>query len=140
MGNALYKVDEVLGRLGSKLIKKLGPKLGFRCEVFYPVEGGDGIYPSSGTYQAYRESPDKEIWMLITGIITQDKGRIIEGQNDPSTSDSERKGISTELLPLGTKVRVHIPGGRVMDLKVVKVLQDATRTRSFFTHILEPIL
>lgn len=140
MGNVFYKIDETMGRLGKKLLDVLGPKLGFRCEIFYPIDSSEGIYPSSGSYLEYRETPDEILWLFITGIITQDMARTGSGPNDPATTDQEKRAIGTKLLPLGTKIRVLIPGRKEMDLKVVKVLQDATRTRSFFVHIVEPIL
>ena len=138
--NVLYIIDEKLGELGDKLLKKLLPKLGFMCDIYYPIESGDSIYPSSGRYERYNSNPDKRDWMYISGIITQDKARVGLTNNDPGTTDQEKRAIYTELLPLGTKLRVYIPGGRVMDLKVTEVYQDATRTRSFFFHKVEPIL
>lgn len=139
--NVLYIVDEVMGRLGKNLLIKLGPRLGFYCEFFYPVQSQETrIYPTSGSYVEYRNTPDEDGWMFITGLITQERARVGNTTNDPATTEAEKRGIYHKLLPLGTKVRAHIPGGRKSDLKVTSVLQDASRTRSFFIHILEPIL
>lgn len=138
--NLLYVVDELMGRLGKNLIEKLGPKLGFYCEFFYPQERPQSIYPTSGSYVEYRQQPDDTGWMFIAGLIQPDKARVGNSTNDPGTTDTEKRGIYNKLLPLGTKVRVHIPGGRISELKVTRVVQDASRTRSFFVHILEPIL
>ena len=138
--NILYIIDEKMGELGDRLLRKLLPKLGFLCEIYYPIETDNSIYPSSASYTRYNATPDKKDWIFVTGLITQDKARIGLTNNDPGTTDQEKRAIYTELLPLGTKIRVHIPGGRIMDLKVVEVYQDATRTRSFFFHKVEPIL
>jgi len=138
--NVLYIIDEKMGELGDKLLRRLLPKLGFLCDIFYPIENDDSIYPSNSSYTSYNSTPDKKDWIFVTGIITQDKARVGLTNNDPGTTDQEKRAIYTELLPIGTKIRVYIPGGRVMDLKVVEVYQDATRTRSFFFHKVEPIL
>lgn len=140
MSNVLYTIDELLGKLGKNLIIKLAPRLGFKCQMFYPVDDPDRIYPTSGSYPQYRNQPDEEGWMFITGLITYDKARQGTTTNDPVTTEVEKRGIYHKALPLGTRVRVFIPGGRVADLKVVSVIQDPSRTRSFFVHILEPIL
>jgi len=108
--NILYTIDEKMGELGDKLLRKLLPKLGFLCEIYYPIETNDSIYPSSASYTRYNETPDKKDWIFVTGIITQDKARVGLTNNDPGTTDQEKRAIYTELLPLGTKIRVHIPG------------------------------
>lgn len=140
MKNVLYIVDELLGRLGDNLLIKLGPRLGFRCEFYFPQEDPDRIYPGSGSYVSYRNQPDEVGWMFITGLITYDRARTGTTRNDPVVTEGEKRGFYHKQLPLSTKVRVHIPGGRVADLKVVNIMQDPSRTRSFFLYTLEPIL
>ena len=142
--NILYIVDDLMGRLGKNLLIALGPRLGFYCKFYFPIENQNvpEVYPSSGSYTQYPEEPNEEGWMFITGLISYDRGRVGNSQNDPPTTEVEKKGYYYNLLPLGTKVVVKIPGNpsREADLKITRILQDPTRTRSFYAYILEPIV